>query len=111
MSTVEGAETAVAVEQAGARVRRGRAPRPLLAGTWWRHLIAIVAIVFAVFPVAYIASAAFSADGTLTGASLIPRDVTLDNFRTILSRRGHGRGRRRATSPTRAGTSTRSSSR
>ena len=40
---------------------------------------------FALFPVAYIISAAFSADGTLTGASLIPRDVTLDNFRTLLS--------------------------
>ena len=37
------------------------------------------------FPVAYIASSAFSADGTLGGASLIPRAVTLDNFRTILS--------------------------
>jgi arabinogalactan oligomer / maltooligosaccharide transport system permease protein len=84
MSTIEGAETAVAVEAATA-VRRRRAPRPLLRGTWWRHLIAIVAIVFAVFPVAYMASAAFSADGTLTGASLIPRDLTLDNFRTILS--------------------------
>jgi arabinogalactan oligomer/maltooligosaccharide transport system permease protein len=84
MSTIEGAETAVAVE-AGTAVRKGRAPRPLLRGTWWRHLIAIVAIVFAIFPVAYMASAAFSADGTLTGATLIPRDVTLDNFRTILS--------------------------
>jgi arabinogalactan oligomer/maltooligosaccharide transport system permease protein len=84
MSTIVGAETAVAVE-AGTAVRKGRAPRPLLRGTWWRHLIAIVAIVFAIFPVAYMASAAFSADGTLTGATLIPRDVTLDNFRTILS--------------------------
>ena len=85
MSTIEGAETAAALEQSGARVRRGRAPRPLLAGTWWRHLIAIVAIGFAVFPVLYMASAAFSVDGTLAGASLIPREVTLDNFRTILS--------------------------
>jgi arabinogalactan oligomer / maltooligosaccharide transport system permease protein len=84
MSTIEGAETAVAVE-AGAATRRRRAPRPLLRGTWWRHLIAMVAIVVALFPIAYMTSAAFSADGTLTGAALIPRDVTLDNFRTILS--------------------------
>ena len=52
---------------------------------WWRHLVAIVALVFALFPIAYIVSAAFSVDGTLSGASLIPRDLTLDNFRTILS--------------------------
>jgi arabinogalactan oligomer / maltooligosaccharide transport system permease protein len=84
MSTIEGAENAVAIET-GTAVRKGRAPRPLLRGTWWRHLIAFVAIVFALFPIAYMTSAAFSADGTLTGASLIPRDVTLDNFRTILS--------------------------
>jgi hypothetical protein len=51
MSTIEGAETAVAVE-AGAATRRRRAPRPLLRGTWWRHLIAMVAIVVALFPIA-----------------------------------------------------------
>ena len=56
-----------------------------LGDTWWRHLIGIVALLFALFPAAYIASAAFSADQTLTGAALIPRELTLDNFRTILS--------------------------
>ena len=59
--------------------------RPELGDTWWRHLVALAALGFALFPIAYIVSAAFSVDGTLSGASLIPRDVTLDNFRTILS--------------------------
>ncbi|HSC92126.1 MAG TPA: ABC transporter permease subunit [Gaiellaceae bacterium] len=83
MSTAEQAERSAAI--AGARARRLRAPRPSLAGTWWRHLIAVFAVALSLFPVAYMASAAFSADGTLSGASLIPRDLTLDNFRTILS--------------------------
>jgi arabinogalactan oligomer/maltooligosaccharide transport system permease protein len=82
MTTAEHAEARAA---AGARVaERRRRPSKLLQN-WWRHLIGIVAVVFALFPVAYIASSAFSVDGTLGGASLIPRAVTLDNFRTILS--------------------------
>jgi arabinogalactan oligomer / maltooligosaccharide transport system permease protein len=62
--------------------RRGRRRRGL-ADTWWRHLIAIVASVIALFPVAYILSAAFNADNSLSGSSLIPRHVTLDNFRSL----------------------------
>ena len=82
MSTAESAAARAAEQPAVAERRRP----PLRVGDyWWRHLIALAALVFALFPVAYIVSAAFSADGTLTGASLIPRDITLDNFRTILS--------------------------
>ena len=63
-----------------------RAPRrPQLGDMWWRHVVALLALAFALFPIAYIISAAFSADGTLSGASLIPRALTLDHFRTILS--------------------------
>lgn len=84
MTTVDQLADAAAVsERTRTATRRRR--RPDLGDTWWRHLIAIVALLFALFPAAYIASAAFSADQTLTGASLIPREVTLDNFRTILS--------------------------
>jgi arabinogalactan oligomer/maltooligosaccharide transport system permease protein len=84
VTTIDQAETGAAIGVA-TRTRRARGPRRLFRGTWWRHLVGLAAIVFALFPVAYITSAAFSVDGTLTGASLIPRAVTLDNFRTILS--------------------------
>jgi arabinogalactan oligomer/maltooligosaccharide transport system permease protein len=47
--------------------------------------VALIACGVALFPVAYVASAAFNADQSLGGASLIPRDVTLENFREILS--------------------------
>jgi arabinogalactan oligomer / maltooligosaccharide transport system permease protein len=81
MSTLEGrAELAVPRPAA----RRTRRP-PAFRGTWWRHVIGVIAVVFALFPVAYIVSAAFNADQSLSGASLIPRDVTLENFRVILS--------------------------
>jgi arabinogalactan oligomer/maltooligosaccharide transport system permease protein len=64
--------------------RRGRW-RPKRGSNWWRHVVAILAMLFALFPVAYVVSAAFNVDETLASASLIPRHVTLDHFRTILS--------------------------
>ena len=82
MTTAEHAEARTAATPRTAE--RRRRPQRLLQN-WWRHLVGIIAVVFALFPVAYIASSAFSVDGTLGGASLIPRAVTLDNFRTILS--------------------------
>jgi arabinogalactan oligomer/maltooligosaccharide transport system permease protein len=82
MSTAEQAAASVA---AGARVAERRRPPRRATSNWWRHVVGILTVCFALFPVVYIVSSAFSADGTLTGASLIPRSVTLDNFRTILS--------------------------
>ena len=66
-------------------IERSRLPRLSFRGDWWRHVVALIAVGIALFPVAYVASAAFNADQSLGGASLIPRDVTLDNFREILS--------------------------
>ena len=83
MTTVEQAETAAAV---GLQTRvQTRRRRPVFGGTWWRHVVALIAVLWAILPVAYVASAAFNADQTLGGASLIPRDVTLENFRQLLS--------------------------
>jgi arabinogalactan oligomer/maltooligosaccharide transport system permease protein len=63
-----------------------RRPGPFrLARNWWRHLIGIAASLFALFPVAYVTSAAFNADQSLGGASLIPRQVTLENFRIMFA--------------------------
>jgi arabinogalactan oligomer/maltooligosaccharide transport system permease protein len=82
MTTADHAE---ARARATPHVAERRRKPPRRGRNWWRHVVGIIAIGFALFPVAYITSAAFSADGTLTGASLIPREVTLDNFRTLLS--------------------------
>ena len=87
-----------------ARARRGggrcRAPRtkpaprrPELGDMWWRHLVGIVALVFALFPVAYIVSAAFNADGDAERRVADParrhaRQLPHDPLR-------HGRRRRR----------------
>ncbi len=77
MSTRE-AELAAPV---AAERRRKRGPS--LADTWWRHAIALCAVVVSLFPVAYIVSAAFNGNNSLTGSSLIPKQVTFDNFRSL----------------------------
>jgi arabinogalactan oligomer/maltooligosaccharide transport system permease protein len=84
MSTLEQSEVGVGTAvAAGRRARRRRSPSE--GSTWWRHLVAIFFVLWALFPVAYVISAAFNVDQTLTGASLIPRAITLDNFREIFS--------------------------
>jgi arabinogalactan oligomer/maltooligosaccharide transport system permease protein len=81
MSVVE--ETAP--RAAPVAVERRRKSPPKWRSTWWRHAVAILAIVFALFPVAYIVSASFNADDTLSSARLIPRKVTLDNFTELFT--------------------------
>jgi arabinogalactan oligomer/maltooligosaccharide transport system permease protein len=73
------------VEQAEAvarpRARTARRRRRLLQGNWWRYLVSLLAIGFALFPIVYVVSAAFDPIPSLTTASLVPDEVTLDNFR------------------------------
>jgi arabinogalactan oligomer/maltooligosaccharide transport system permease protein len=64
-------------------VERRKKKKGGLSETWWRHAIAIAAAVVSLFPVAYIVSAAFNGDNSLSGSTLIPRQVTLDNFRAL----------------------------
>ena len=67
-------------------VREAPAPRrPKLADTWWRHLVAIVACLIALYPVWFIASAAFNADQSVSGTSYLPTHFTLKNFHQILT--------------------------
>lgn len=77
----------VSAAWAARRVREAKAPRPPrppLRKVWWRHAIGLVAVVVSLFPVAYIISAAFNADASLTGSTIIPRRVTLENFSALL---------------------------
>jgi arabinogalactan oligomer/maltooligosaccharide transport system permease protein len=52
----------------------------------WRHLVAIVAIVFALIPILFVASAAFNPLGSLSSTTLIPKDFGLQNFENLLTK-------------------------
>ena len=51
----------------------------------WRHVVGLVAVAAAVFPVLFILSAALNPLGTLASTSLVPRQVSLENFTRLLS--------------------------
>jgi len=55
------------------------------AGYWlrtvgWRHLVAVVAVLFAAFPIVYVISASLSAKNTMTDANKLFSTITLDNY-------------------------------
>ena len=64
--------------------RRAQRPTISFKGNWWRHLVALFAVVVALFPVVFVASSAFNRDNTLQGATVIPTHVTLHNFGNLL---------------------------
>lgn len=70
--------------------RKPRSTRPRFKDTWWRHIVGIVAVAFALFPVVYIISAAFNANPALTGSSVIPRHVTFANFHELFNTKTTG---------------------
>lgn len=64
------------------------APYRLTGARWWRevgwrHVVGLVAIAFAVFPILYLLSAALNPLGSVVSTSLIPRTVSLENFQAL----------------------------
>jgi ABC-type maltose transport system permease subunit len=53
-------------------------------------LVIWVAICIAVLPPLYVVAAAFNADQTLSGSSLIPRSFTLENFKGLFVQKEGG---------------------
>jgi arabinogalactan oligomer/maltooligosaccharide transport system permease protein len=85
VTTVEQTQTAEAIGRPAVVSRRRRRPRGVFRGNWWRHVVGITALVVALFPPAYVLSAAFTSNPALSAAKLIPSKPTLDNFRTLFS--------------------------
>lgn len=51
----------------------------------WRHLIMLVTLVFALFPLVYVLSAAVNPLGTLSSSDLVPRGVGLQNLHRLFA--------------------------
>jgi arabinogalactan oligomer/maltooligosaccharide transport system permease protein len=66
--------------------RSGRAGiRPGRDRVWWRHLIGVAALVFALFPILFLVSASLNPVGTLSTTTLLPHGVSLHNFGALLT--------------------------
>jgi arabinogalactan oligomer/maltooligosaccharide transport system permease protein len=83
MTTIEQVQTAEALGRPAVVSRRAGRPRGVFRGNWWRHVVGILAVLFALFPPAYVVSAAFTSNPALSAASLIPSKPTLDNFKKL----------------------------
>ena len=63
-----------------------QAPGRRLGGsTWWKHALAVLAIIWALFPVVFLVSAAINPAGTLTSSSLLPSSFSTNNFHTLFT--------------------------
>jgi arabinogalactan oligomer/maltooligosaccharide transport system permease protein len=54
-------------------------------GSWfrqvgWRHIVGVIALCFAIFPILFVISAAFNPLGTLSSSSLVPKNASAENF-------------------------------
>nr|WP_230685210.1 ABC transporter permease subunit [Cellulomonas sp. JZ18] len=58
-------------------------PRRWFSELGWRHLVGVVAVVFAMFPIVYVVSAALSEGGTLTGSNRLFGEVSGSNFSAL----------------------------
>ncbi len=54
-------------------------------GQWWRHLLALVAVLWAIFPIVFIISAAVNPAGSLSTSRLIPQNFSFANFETLFT--------------------------
>ncbi len=59
-------------------------------GNWfrrsgWRHLVSLIAVFFAIFPILFIISAALNPQGTLAASTLIPSGASFANFTKLFN--------------------------
>jgi arabinogalactan oligomer/maltooligosaccharide transport system permease protein len=55
------------------------------ADTGWRHLVAFFVLLFALFPVYWVIVTALDPVGSLAQSELIPQQLSLENFETVLN--------------------------
>ena len=77
-------------EQDSTTAVRDLGPRRRSFGAWfadtgWRHLVAVVVSVFALFPLLYVVSASLNPKGTLTGSNQLFSAIGIDSYVRILS--------------------------
>lgn len=66
-------------------VRRRRTFGKWFGDTGWRHLVAIVVSIFALFPLLYVLSASLNPRGTLTGSNQLFSAIGIDSYVRILT--------------------------
>lgn len=71
--------------RAAPATRPRRSVRAWIVDTGWRHAVTWVAILFALFPLAYIVSASFNPTGSLTGSNQLFSSFSLANYERLFT--------------------------
>lgn len=66
-------------------VSHGSAHGSWLAQVGWRHLVALTAVAFSLFPIMFVVSAAFNPLGTLSSTSVLPSNFSTANFTNLFA--------------------------
>jgi len=67
-------------------VEKAQPPRRSFSrGVWWRHGLAVLALVWSLFPIVFIISAALNPSGTMNTAELLPKNVSMTNFDALFN--------------------------
>ncbi|NBE81301.1 ABC transporter permease subunit [Micromonospora sp. NEAU-HG-1] len=68
----------------------GRRRNRWFAQVGWRHLVAVSAVAFSLFPILFVLSAALNPLGTLSSTELLPTGASLENFTNLFDRTAFG---------------------
>lgn len=81
MSGATKAQSLAVPTVAGAKRPRSRAG----GGVWWRHALAVLALIWSLFPIVFIVSAALNPGGSLETSELLPKSFGMVNFDTLFN--------------------------
>lgn len=92
MTSLHGTPVAGGATGAAPAVNRnaGRRRNRWFAQVGWRHLVAVLAVAFSLFPILFVLSAALNPLGTLSSTELLPTGASLENFTNLFDRTAFG---------------------
>ncbi|GHJ17626.1 MULTISPECIES: sugar ABC transporter permease [unclassified Micromonospora] len=82
--------TSIAETPAAHRNPVGRSRSRWFAQVGWRHLVGVLAVLFSLFPIMFVISAALNPLGTLSSTELLPTGASLENFTNLFDRTAFG---------------------
>ncbi|MBU8858795.1 MULTISPECIES: sugar ABC transporter permease [unclassified Micromonospora] len=78
--------TSIAETPVANRNAAGRARSRWFSQVGWRHLVGVLAVVFSLFPILFVISAALNPLGTLSSTELLPTGASVENFTNLFDR-------------------------
>ncbi|AKU18726.1 sugar ABC transporter permease [Luteipulveratus mongoliensis] len=62
-----------------------REPPRSRGNNWWRYVLGVIALIWSLFPVIFLLSAALNKTGSLSTSELLPKSFSFDNFDTLFN--------------------------